>query len=290
MRLCRITFKLAGWFALAASQSDLWCGPRAGISIYTWLALIVYKANEVVRRECGRKGERSAPGLIALAATVGSHIPLILLMLRHQRLWLNFLLLAPANVPTVGWLACTRLCHVHPAQPQIVTRLLRSSVGQTGSLNMQLLGGAGDGSPVEHRDCRLPCTDGRHRHQGMWSCMCSCVRHSCSSTLSSKPTISVWTRQVGVLILHPCSQRSDQWRRSGVLTVVEAALLLYRALLSTPVWFKFFEEQNIGSILCSSCTGAHDPCLQHFLCCSLCASCRAESATPLCSRKPSFTA
>ena len=56
----------------------------------------------MVRRECGRKGERSAPGLIALAATVGSHIPLILLMLRQQRLWLNFVLLAPANVPTVG--------------------------------------------------------------------------------------------------------------------------------------------------------------------------------------------
>ena len=74
---------------------------HAGISIYTWLALIVYKANEVVRRECGRKGERSAPGLIALAATVGSHIPLILLMLRQQRLWLNFVLLAPASVPTI---------------------------------------------------------------------------------------------------------------------------------------------------------------------------------------------
>ena len=68
---------------------------------------------------------------------------------------------------------------------------------------------------------------------------------------------------MGVLVLHPCSQRSDQWRRSGVLTVVEAALLLYRALLSTPVWFKFFEEQNIGSILCSSCTGLHGPCIHH---------------------------
>jgi len=138
VRQCRFAFKLASWIAFAASQSDLWCAPRAGISIYTWLALIVYKANEVVRRECGRKGERSAPGLIALAATVGSQIPLILLMLRQQRLWLNFLLLAPANVPTVGWLAYTRLCralyHVHPAQPQLMMRPLRSSVGQTGSL------------------------------------------------------------------------------------------------------------------------------------------------------------
>ena len=58
-----------------------------------------------------------------------------------------------------------------------------------------------------------------------------------------------------MLLLHPCSQRSDQLRRSGVLTVLESALLLYRALLSAPVWFKFFEEQHIGSILCSSCTG-----------------------------------
>ncbi len=33
---------------------------------------------------------------------------------------------------------------------------------------MQLCGGAGDGSLVQHRDCGLPCKDGRHRHQGMY--------------------------------------------------------------------------------------------------------------------------
>jgi len=92
---------------------------------------------------------------------------------------------------------------------------------------------------------------------------------------------------VGVLILHPCSQRSDQWRRSGVLTVVEAALLLYRALLSTPVWFKFFEEQNIGSILCSSCTGVHGPCLLRFSF-YLDSTRRAENAAPLSCRDSSF--
>ncbi len=32
---------------------------------------------------------------------VSGHVPLVLLMLQRQRLWLNFMLLTPANVPTV---------------------------------------------------------------------------------------------------------------------------------------------------------------------------------------------
>ena len=62
--------------------------------------------------------------------------------------------------------------------------------------------------------------------------------------------------QIGVILFHRCEQRTDQLRRSSILTFLESTLLFYRALLSTPVWFKFFEEQQLGSILCSSCTGA----------------------------------
>ena len=41
-----------------------------------------------------------------------------------------------------------------------------------------------------------------------------------------------------------------------VLTLVEHAVLLYRALLPTPVWVRYFEGAGLGSVLTACYTGA----------------------------------
>ena len=52
-----------------------------------------------------------------------------------------------------------------------------------------------------------------------------------------------------------CDSSAQVRRRGQRLTVVECALLFYRALITTPVWFQYFEDTHLGSILTSSCTG-----------------------------------
>lgn len=61
--------------------------------------------------------------------------------------------------------------------------------------------------------------------------------------------------QVGLVLFSRCDSPSAVRRRAQQLTVLECALLFYRALITTPVWFQYFEDTHVGGILTSSCTG-----------------------------------
>lgn len=45
--------------------------------------------------------------------------------------------------------------------------------------------------------------------------------------------------------------------KGQILTLVEYALLLYRALLPTPVWYRFFLNKDYGSLFSSLTTGLY---------------------------------
>ena len=52
--------------------------------------------------------------------------------------------------------------------------------------------------------------------------------------------------------------RGHNFRRQGqLLTLVEYMLLLYRALLPTPVWYRFFLNKDYGSLFSSLITGLY---------------------------------
>ncbi|KAL1337376.1 hypothetical protein AAHE18_10G134600 [Arachis hypogaea] len=60
-----------------------------------------------------------------------------------------------------------------------------------------------------------------------------------------------------VLIFYKC-RRGPSFRRQGqILTAVEYVLLLYRALLPTPVWYRFFLNHDYGSLFSSLTTGLY---------------------------------
>ena len=46
-------------------------------------------------------------------------------------------------------------------------------------------------------------------------------------------------------------------RQGQMLTLVEYLLLLYRALLPTPVWYRFFLNKEYGSLFSSLMTGLY---------------------------------
>ncbi|XP_022966299.1 RING finger and transmembrane domain-containing protein 2-like [Cucurbita maxima] len=61
-----------------------------------------------------------------------------------------------------------------------------------------------------------------------------------------------------VLLMYYKNSRGRNYRKQGqMLTLVEYLLLLYRALLPTPVWYRFFLNKEYGSLFSSLLTGLY---------------------------------
>ncbi|KAJ4720264.1 RING finger and transmembrane domain-containing protein [Melia azedarach] len=61
-----------------------------------------------------------------------------------------------------------------------------------------------------------------------------------------------------LLLVYYKNGRGRNFRRQGqILTLVEYALLLYRALLPTPVWYRFFLNKHYGTLFSSLTTGLY---------------------------------
>ncbi|XP_049358442.1 uncharacterized protein LOC125823069 [Solanum verrucosum] len=61
-----------------------------------------------------------------------------------------------------------------------------------------------------------------------------------------------------VLLMYYKNGRGHNFRRQGqILTLVEYMLLLYRALLPTPVWYRFFLNKEYGSLFSALTTGLY---------------------------------
>ncbi|KAK9159357.1 hypothetical protein Scep_005931 [Stephania cephalantha] len=61
-----------------------------------------------------------------------------------------------------------------------------------------------------------------------------------------------------ILLMYYRNSRGRNYRRQGqMLTLVEYLLLLYRALLPTPVWYRFFLNKEYGSLFSSLTTGLY---------------------------------
>ncbi|XP_031383525.1 E3 ubiquitin-protein ligase RNFT1-like [Punica granatum] len=61
-----------------------------------------------------------------------------------------------------------------------------------------------------------------------------------------------------LLLMYYKNGRGHNFRRQGqMLTLVEYGLLLYRALLPTPVWYRFFLNKDYGSLFSSLTTGLY---------------------------------
>lgn len=61
----------------------------------------------------------------------------------------------------------------------------------------------------------------------------------------------------GLLIYYKNSRGRNYRKQGQMLTLVEYILLLYRALLPTPVWYRFFLNKDYGSLFSSLTTGLY---------------------------------
>ncbi len=61
--------------------------------------------------------------------------------------------------------------------------------------------------------------------------------------------------QAVVLLRLPAVNGAAARARSRVLTLVEHGLLVYRSLLTVPVWWTYFDQLALGSLVAAPCTG-----------------------------------
>jgi hypothetical protein len=60
------------------------------------------------------------------------------------------------------------------------------------------------------------------------------------------------------LLMYYKNSRGRNYRKQGqLLTLVEYFMLLYRSLLPTPVWYRFFLNKDYGSLFSSLMTGLY---------------------------------
>ena len=62
--------------------------------------------------------------------------------------------------------------------------------------------------------------------------------------------------QAFVLLRMPAANGAAARPRSRVLTLVEHCLLVHRSLLTVPVWWTYFDQLALGSLVAAPCTGA----------------------------------
>lgn len=178
------------------------CHTCAGIGMFLWLNMILLKANDALRKQAALKQDRSKRQCISLAALMALHIGCVLLVLRKQELWLNFLLISIAAVPTVGCqspaclshgmqLLCMSVTALHVCQWLLVVThwLLHAGVGCflqgcSGGCACAVLGHCTQGAtrattvlcvPLQEMWKRIvlpvnPATSARLCRRGCWSC------------------------------------------------------------------------------------------------------------------------
>ncbi len=77
------------------------CHCYPGLAVFAWLSLVLYKANQALRKQVALKADYNRLHCISLAGLLTCHVPIVLLCLRSEHLWQRFVLRDPSPVPMV---------------------------------------------------------------------------------------------------------------------------------------------------------------------------------------------
>ncbi|PKA58606.1 hypothetical protein AXF42_Ash008893 [Apostasia shenzhenica] len=156
-----------------------------GFFVSIWIAAVMFKSNDILRKQSALKGERKMLVLFGAAIVFIIHIFVIYWWYRHDDLLNPLVLLPPKNIP-----------------------------------------------PFWHAIFVILVNDTMVRQAAM---VIKCI-----------------------LLMYYKRNRGRSCRKQGqMLTLVEYFLLLYRALLPAPVWYRFFLNKEYGSLFSSLTTGLY---------------------------------
>ncbi|XP_024020394.1 E3 ubiquitin-protein ligase RNFT1 isoform X2 [Morus notabilis] len=156
-----------------------------GFSVAIWIAAVMFKSNDIVRKQTALKGERKIPVLVGISSVFILHVICFYWWYRKEDLLYPLILIPPKAVP-----------------------------------------------PFWHAIFIIMINDIMVRQAAMAvKCM--------------------------LLVCYKDIRGRDYLKQGQMLTLVEYLLLLYRALLPTPVWYRFFLNKEYGSFFSSLTTGLY---------------------------------
>ncbi|KNA21472.1 hypothetical protein SOVF_042850 [Spinacia oleracea] len=156
-----------------------------GFFVTIWIAVFMFKSNDILRKQTALKGERKVPILVGICILFTLHVGGVYWWYRNDDLLYPLIMLPPKEIP-----------------------------------------------PFWHAVFIIMVNDTLVRQAAMVS---KCI-----------------------LLMYYKNSRGRNYRRQGqMLTLVEYLLLLYRALLPTPVWYRFFLNKEYGSLFSSLMTGLY---------------------------------
>lgn len=156
-----------------------------GFSVTLWIAAVMFKSNDILRKQTALKEERKISVLLIISLVFMLHVVSVYWWYRGNNLLYPFVLLPPKAIP-----------------------------------------------PFWHAVFIITVNDIMVRHAAMaFKCL---------------------------LLIHYKNGRGRDYGKQGqMLTLLEHLLLLYRALLPIPVWYKFFLNKAYGSLFSSLTTGLY---------------------------------
>ncbi|KAH0470991.1 hypothetical protein IEQ34_000714 [Dendrobium chrysotoxum] len=156
-----------------------------GFFVTIWIAAVMFKSNDILRKQTALKGERRKSVLVGITLVFMLHVFGVYWWYRNDDLLNPLVLLPPKEIP-----------------------------------------------PFWHAIFFILVNDTMVRQAAM---VIKCI-----------------------LLIHYKNSRGRSYRKQGqMLTLVEYFLLLYRALLPTPVWYRFFLNKEYGSLFSSLTTGLY---------------------------------
>ncbi|XP_027350226.1 RING finger and transmembrane domain-containing protein 2 isoform X2 [Abrus precatorius] len=156
-----------------------------GFFVTIWIAAVLFKSNDILRKQTALKGERKIPVLIGISVMFALHVVGVYWWYQNDDIMYPLIMLPPKDIP-----------------------------------------------PFWHAIFIIMVNDTLVRQAAMvFKCM---------------------------LLMYYKNSRGRNYRKQGqMLTLVEYLLLLYRALLPTPVWYRFFLNKEYGSLFSSLMTGLY---------------------------------
>lgn len=156
-----------------------------GFFVTIWIAAVMFKSNDVLRKQTALKGERKVSVLIGISITFMLHVAGVYWWYRNDDLLYPLVMLPPKSIP--------------PFWHAIFIIMVNDTLVRQASMVLKCL-----------------------------------------------------------LLMYYKNSRGRNYRKQGqLLTLVEYLMLLYRALLPTPVWYRFFLNKEYGSLFSSLMTGLY---------------------------------
>ncbi|CAN1333861.1 RING finger and transmembrane domain-containing protein 2 [Linum perenne] len=156
-----------------------------GFFVTIWIAVVMFKSNDILRKQTALKGERKISVLVGISVAFAVHVVGVYWWYQNDDLLYPLVMLPPKAIP-----------------------------------------------PFWHAVFIIMVNDTLVRQAAM---VIKCI-----------------------LLMYYRNSRGRNYRRQGqMLTLIEYLMLLYRALLPTPVWYRFFLNKEYGSLFSSLMTGLY---------------------------------